>query len=125
MRVRTSSVSDVADGISDMRIGRVQVEVLSIPTVRKLDGAVEVRVLGARANTCREATLSSLVPRGSFVTNPLSDSVHVCRSMLLRGTDIGIPSSHTETFGELERLAHLASAGIDVVDLVSIGLETL
>jgi hypothetical protein len=57
------------------------------------------------------------------MADPLSDVVHVSRSVFLRGTDVCISSCHTEALGELERLAHLASAGIDVVDLMTIGLE--
>ena len=56
------------------------------------------------------------------MTDPLSNIVHVGRSMFLRGTDVGISSSHAKALGELEGLTHLASAGIDVVDLVTVGL---
>ena len=41
------------------------------------------------------------------------------------GTDVGVSSSHAEALGELEGLTHLASAGVDVVDLVSVGLACL
>ena len=57
------------------------------------------------------------------MADPLSDVIHVSRSVLLRSTDISVSSSHTEALGELKGLAHLASASIDVVDLVTIGLD--
>lgn len=60
--VGTSSVSDVADGVSDVRVRRVEIEVLSVPAVGELDGTVEVRVLRAGSDTLGEATLSALVP---------------------------------------------------------------
>jgi hypothetical protein len=59
------------------------------------------------------------------VADPLGNVILVSRSVFLRGTDISVSSSHTKALGELEGLAHLASAGIDVVDLVTIGLERL
>jgi len=121
---RASTVSDVPNRIGNVRVGRVEVEVLAVPAVRELDGTVEVRVLCARSDALGEATLSTLVPRGSLVTDPLSNIIHVGRSVFLRGTDVGVSSSHAEALGELEGLTHLASAGIDVVDLVTIGLES-
>ena len=57
------------------------------------------------------------------MADPLGDVIHVSRSVLLRSTDISVSSSHTEALGELKGLAHLASASIDVVDLVTIGLD--
>jgi hypothetical protein len=57
------------------------------------------------------------------VADPLGNVILVSRSVFLRGTDVSVSSSHTKALGELEGLAHLASAGIDVVDLVTIGLE--
>lgn len=59
------------------------------------------------------------------MADPLSDVILVSRSVLLRGTDVGVSSSHAEALGELEGLTHLASAGVDVVDLVSVGLACL
>jgi hypothetical protein len=125
MCVRASSISDVANRIGNVRVGRVDVEVFAIPAVRELDGTVEVGVLWAGCDTLREATLSSLVPRRRFVADPLSDVVHGSRSVFLCGTDVSVSSSHAEALGELEGLAHLASAGIDVVDLMTIGLGRL
>jgi hypothetical protein len=122
---RTSSVSDVAHGIGNMRVRRVDVEVLAVPAVRKLDGTVEVGVLRARCDTLGEAALSTLVPCRRLVTDPLSDAIHVSGSVFLRSTNVGVSSSHTEALGELERLTHLASTGVDVVNLVTIGLESL
>ena len=40
-----STVSDVPNRICNMRVGRVDVEVLAVPAVRKLDSTVEVGVL--------------------------------------------------------------------------------
>lgn len=121
--IRASSISDVSNGIGNVRVGRVDVEVFAVPAVRELNSTVEVGVLRAGCNTLGETTLRSLVPRRRFMADPLGDVVHVSRSVFLRGTDVGVSSSHTEALGELERLAHLASAGIDVIDLVTIGLE--
>lgn len=122
---RTSSVSDVANRVGNVRVGRVDVEILAVPAVRELDGTVEVRVLRARCDTLGEATLSTLVPCRRFMADPLSDAIHVSRGVFLRSTDVGISSSHTEALRELEGLTHLTSAGIDVVDLVTICLARL
>jgi len=59
------------------------------------------------------------------MADPLSDVILVSRSVLLRGTDVGVSSSHAEALGELEGLTHLAIAGVDIVDLVSVGLACL
>jgi len=123
MSIRASSVPDVSDRIGNVRVGRVEVKVFAVPAVRKLDGTIEVGVLRAGCDTLGEATLSTLVPCRRFVADPLSNVIHVSRSVFLRGTDVSVSSSHAEALGELEGLTHLASAGVDVVDLVTIGLE--
>jgi hypothetical protein len=120
---RTSSVSYVANRIGNVRVRRVDVEVFAVPAVRELDGTVKVGILRARCDTLGEATLSTLVPGRRFVADPLSDAIHVSRSMFLRSTDVGISSSHTEALREFEGLTHLTGAGIDVVDLVAVGLQ--
>jgi hypothetical protein len=121
--VGTGTISDVADRISNMRLGRVEVEVLAVPTVRELNGSVEVGVLRTRCNSSWEAALSTLVPRRSLVANPLRDVVLVGRRVLLGCTYVTVSSRHAEALGKLKGLAHSASSCVDVVNLMTIGLE--
>lgn len=109
-----SSISDITDRVGHVRVRRVDVEVLAVPAMRELNGAVKVRVLRTRSHTLGETALRTLVPSRSLMADPLCDVVLVGRTVLLGRADVSATASHAEAFGKLEGFTHLTGAGVAV-----------